>query len=240
MPKTMLEPEFAEPYGAWKKTPSPATNAAMLTLLRPHIDKAVSMHLGQGSANPLLTSRARRMALDALPRYDPSRAKLSTFVTNELQGLKRVRRQQSQVVKAPERILLDRAALQEREQELRDSLGREPSDMELADWSGFSLARIAKVRQFQPAVATGTLENAGVSPGMQETPLSDTWVQLVYGDLSATDQRILEHTLGLHGRRRLSNQEIAAKLRLSPGAISQRKKKIQELLDKERELSPLL
>jgi DNA-binding NarL/FixJ family response regulator len=48
----------------------------------------------------------------------------------------------------------------------------------------------------------------------------------------------MEHTLGLHGKKVLSNQEIARKLRLTPGAVSQRKATIQQLLNQEQELSP--
>ena len=47
-----------------------------------------------------------------------------------------------------------------------------------------------------------------------------------------------EHALGLHGRRPLPNQEIAAKVGLSPGRVSQIKKKIQGTLDQEHDLSP--
>jgi hypothetical protein len=241
MPQDLLEPELADVYKAWKTTPSPDSNAAMLTALTPHIDRAVRMHLGQAASGPLILSRARQMALKALPRYDSSKAKLGTFLVNDLKGLKRVQRQQNQLVRAPERLLLDRAALQRHEQELHDELGRDPSDAELADWSGFSVKRISQVRAFRPAIASGTLESAGVMPGVERTtPLSDTWTQIVYNDLGSTDQRILEHTLGLHGRSKLSNQEIAAKLGLSPGAISQRKAKIQKLLDEEQGISPLL
>jgi hypothetical protein len=52
------------------------------------------------------------------------------------------------------------------------------------------------------------------------------------------NQKIMEHSLGLHGQPRLPNHEIAKLLRLSPGAISQRKARIQQTLDKESELSP--
>jgi len=41
----------------------------------------------------------------------------------------------------------------------------------------------------------------------------------------------MEHTLGMHGKRVLSNQDVARKLKLSPGAISQRKARIQSKMD---------
>ena len=50
----------------------------------------------------------------------------------------------------------------------------------------------------------------------------------------------MEWSLGLHGREKLSNKEIANKLLRSPGAISQRKAKIQQLLRQEETLSPFM
>jgi DNA-binding NarL/FixJ family response regulator len=47
---------------------------------------------------------------------------------------------------------------------------------------------------------------------------------------------ILEHALGLHGKPVLQNQQIAKKLRLSPGAVSQRKAKIQAKLNLQDDL----
>jgi IS30 family transposase len=50
----------------------------------------------------------------------------------------------------------------------------------------------------------------------------------------------MELTLGMFGNKKHSNAEIAQKLGRSPGAITQRKIKIQQLLDQEYELSPFI
>jgi hypothetical protein len=62
------------------------------------------------------------------------------------------------------------------------------------------------------------------------------WREMVYDDLNAQDRKIMEYTLGLNGRKPMSNQEVARKLGKSPGLISQRKKYIQEQLDQEQEM----
>jgi DNA-directed RNA polymerase specialized sigma subunit len=236
-----LEEEFAEPFHAWKANPTPEANAQILKTLHPVIEQGVKAHVGD--ANPLMMSRARKLALNGLRSYDPARSRLKTHLYTQLQGMKRIARQQGQVIQAPERVQLDAYHLKNHEQELSDSLGRDPSDAELADHTGFSLKRIAHVRQFQPGVSEGTMDavapNMGI--GMQAPSKShETWVQMVYEDLPVLDQRILEHTLGLHGRPQMSNQALARKLGRSPGAISQRKARIQQLLDQEEELSPFL
>ncbi len=240
---SQLEPEYAEPFNAWKAAPSPASNASMLKTIQPVLDRGISMHVG--ASNPLLQSRARQIGLTSLRSYDPARSRLATHITNNLQGLKRIAAQQSNPVRVPERIAFDRHHLENYTQELTDELGREPTDYELTNRTGFSAKRLARVRSYHPGVAEGTLED--IDPSLVEHGMSpasrsgrDAWTGLVYDDLATIDKQILEMTLGMNGRKPATNLEIARKLRRSPGAISQRKASIQKLLDQEADLSPFL
>jgi hypothetical protein len=49
----------------------------------------------------------------------------------------------------------------------------------------------------------------------------------------------MEHSFGLNGKKLLSNEQIARSLRMSPAAISIRKNKIQQELDKREKLNLL-
>ena len=237
-----LEPEFQGPYDSWKSDPTPDSTAAFLKEIDPVINKAIKTHVGK--PNPLIRGRARRMALESLPKYDPTRSRLQTHLYNQLQGLKRYAGQQHQGVKVPERVVLDRHVVETASQELRDDLGREPSDDELSDRTGYPMKRISYVRKYNPAMSQGFFQNVGEQTGSGgflpniDQPESEAWIRLIYEDLDPLDQNIMEYTLGLNGQPVLSNQEIAQKLRRSPGAISQRKQRIQLLLDQENELSP--
>lgn len=57
----------------------------------------------------------------------------------------------------------------------------------------------------------------------------------VYNSVGPIEKKIMEWT-DPSRKVQLSNNEIASKLRLSPGAVSQRKAKIQEMLGAVREL----
>ena len=238
----LLEEEFIEPYNAWKATPGPDANAAILKTLDPVIQGAIKTHVGE--PNPLLVSRARMMALEGLRGYDPKRGRLQTHLYNHLQGLKRVNRQQTTVLKVPERVALDKYRLDQYTRELSDELGREPTDRELMDRTGFSAKRIAHIRKYRPSVAEGTLEDAETGQffaGAVQDPNADarnTWQQIVYDDLDPYHQKVMEYAFGLNGRRAMQNQEIARKLGKSPGAISQAKLRIQKMLDEEQDLNP--
>ncbi len=235
----MLEEQHRDALGRWTADPSPKGNATLLKHLAPTIEHAIRTHVGEPS--PLLTSRARKMVLAAVRTYDPKRSRLQTHLFNQLQGLKRANRQLSTVVKVPERVAIDRYHLERYTKDLHDELGREPTDAELANKTGFSPKRIARVRSYSPAVAEGTISatsDGNVYGAVDEigSRRRSTWQEMVYGDLSTQDQRIMELTLGLNGRKPLSNMEIARKLGKSPGLISQRKAHIQGLLDQEEEM----
>lgn len=235
--------QLAKTYALWQRNPDPHNSSQILSQLQPTIDKAIMAHVGQ--TNPLLRSRARRLTLGALSNYDPSRGtKLETHVINHLRSLKRISRQQSQIIHVPERISLEQAHLHNHERELADELGREPTAYELADRTGLSLRRIAKIRQTHAPMSEGFFTAQGeaegsedFSPAVESAP-TQSWPEMVYDGLDPHNQKILEWTLGLHGQPRLRNQQIAAKLGLSPGAISQRKAFIQQQLDQESILSP--
>ena len=239
-----LEPEFAEPYQLFRADPSPKNADTMLQALKPVIDKGLRAHVGS-KVSPLTRSHARRITLQALESYDPAQAKLSTHVINHLAGLKRVERKQTHILKVPERVILDQRFLHQKSAEFEDEYGREPSTQELADFTGLSPKRIDYVRKFANPLATGQLSATSQSPESQEfNPAvqrfgpSKAWLELVYSDLNPTDQLIMEWTFGLHNKRPRSNQEIARRLGITPGAVSQRKRKIQQLLDQEAALSP--
>lgn len=237
-----LEPEYADAFASWQKTPGPEQNTAVLKAVDPIIQGAIRTHIGQ--SNPLLYSRARRLTLDGLRSYDPKRGRLQTHLYNHLQGLKRIHGQHLQVLAVPERQAIARYQLDRLEDSLRNELGRDPTDAELSEHGNIPPARLHKLRQMSgPAVAEGTMEGVSgdVYGGVQtphERPGMPLWHQVVYDSLDPYHKKVMEHGLGLHGRQTLANHEIAAKLQRSPGAISQAKLRIQKMLDEEQELSP--
>jgi DNA-directed RNA polymerase specialized sigma subunit len=240
----LIEDEFREIYRSWKANPSPDTNAAILKALQPTIEGAIQTHIG--ASNPNLLGRARIMALQGLRSYDPLRGRLRTHIYNQLLGLRRFARQQLQTVKVPERVSLDRHHLEAATRELENELGREPTDEEISDRTGISARRLALVRKYHPAVSESAVTRAtnqeGVIGGVNDLvrQRDDTLLEIVYDELDPYHKKVMEYSLGLHGRRPLPNQDIAAKLRRSPGAISQAKLRIQKKLDEVMEMRPLL
>lgn len=246
MPTGQLETEYEAPYTTWQADRTPDGNARMLEAVRPVVETAVHNYVGK--SNPLILSRARLMALEGLRSYDPSRGRLNAHLYSHLQGLRRVNREQTTILHVPERVALDRHGLESAGNELRAELGRAPTDSEIADRTGFSPRRLARVRSYAPAAAEGafeTTESGGVLgstmvPGGVADSRQALWRDVVYDELDAHHQKVMEYAFGLHGRRPLSNMDIAKKMGRSPGAISQAKRKIQLLLDEADELRPVV
>jgi DNA-directed RNA polymerase specialized sigma subunit len=244
MPKSYLEPNYSESFQQWQAKPTPMATDQLLQQVEPVIQKSLVATAGP-SYSPLLRSHARRIALQAFQSYDPSQAKLGTHLTNHLQGLRRVYRQQSQVMATPERVSMDAAYVNEQSQRLEDELGRPPSAQELANTTGLSPRRLAHLSKFRQPMAEGTFSDTAMgedqsnSPGVMADSPYHLAQEVIYQDLEPKNQLIMEHTLGLHGRPVLSNQQLAARLRLSPGAISQRKLSIQQKLDEAMDMGIL-
>ncbi len=234
---TPAAPDYDTMWGEWKATPGPEANAKMLRALDPVIDRAAQAHVGK--VNPLVRSRARTMTLQGLATYDPKRGRLQSHLFNHLQGLKRYNAQSSAGLRIPERVMLDRRAVEMAAQELQDTHGREANDDELSDYTGLSAGRVRHVRTINGRpMSSGYFSGMGeggegYDPAVKAKGPEAAWRQVVYGDLSPTDKKIFEYA-----DRGMQNQEIAKQLKLSPGRISQRKMLIQSMLDRENELSP--
>jgi DNA-directed RNA polymerase specialized sigma subunit len=240
MPKLgRLEPEYHPHYVAYAADPSPRATSALLKAVDPVIRLGVQTYGGGDSA--VMRGRAKQLAIEALPAYDPAKASLKTHLMTRLQGLRRHAVKRDNYLGVPERVVLDHHRLYGARNELLDELGREPSDQELSDRSRMSLRRMAYVRRYNPATSEGQLQQAMASHSDDEgggfdpaVVMADPILQraeFLYHDLDPTDQAILERSLGMHGRRRLAGRDIAKSLGITASAVSQRASRIQKQLD---------
>ncbi|MFM7317110.1 MAG: hypothetical protein ACKO5E_09195 [bacterium] len=82
--------------------------------------------------SPLAASQGRLLALEAMQKYDTTRARLQSHALNHMQGLRRINRQQSEVMTVPERVLLENHKLKEYTQENDRRTG--PGDPQPWNW----------------------------------------------------------------------------------------------------------
>jgi len=222
-------------YQIWKNDPTPDNMGNFLDAAEPVIQSSLKSY---AAGNDTLKGTARLLASQAVKKYDPKKGtKLSTYMMTQLQPLTRHSRQYSQVSYVPERVSMDLYSVNQAHQKYFDQYGREASESELADMTGLSPRRIARVRRYGKgdlAESSMTENDEGESsvmyPGVSKVDPEQVWMEYVHHDLAPVDQKILEWRTGYNGKQIISNNEIARRLNLSPGAISQRAARIANKL----------
>jgi len=225
-----------EEYKRWMEKPSDERFDAILVKARPTINSALQSYAG---GNKTLETRAMLLTADAIKGYDPHKGtKLRTHIMTQLQPLIRLNRERTQVTRVPERVNTDLYKMRQENQRFKDQYGRDPSDTELSSATGLSRKRLIHIRRFArgEVAESGLVGDEGevLYPGVAKPDPEQILVEYVHHDLDPIDQMILEHRAGLYGKDVLSNNEIAARLKLSPGAVSQRAAKISKRINELR------
>ena len=231
-------PEF---YSQWKADPSPHATSLALQHLDSTISSGVTSYAGGQADSPMVKSKARELAIDALHSYDPeSGAALKSWVHSNLQGLRRYSEDARSPIKVPERVRLDLGAVNRAVREHVAENGYEPTDEHVADATNLSLKRIGYVRGFsRKQITEGQVAEAEESD--EKSKLSEAggysdpsnweglWGQMIRRDMSETDRHIMDMSLGQGAHDApLSVNDIAAKLNMSQSAVSKRRKHIAD------------
>lgn len=238
-----IEPELKVPYEEWSRSKSPEATGHLLETLDPLITHATQRYAG--STDPIIKSKARRIVAQELPRYDPTRSRMATHLWSRLQRLQREAGAQRQIVRMPEKVVLEQMRVSQAEKELEDQFTRPPSDQEIADYTGISPKRLRYIRRGITPVSEGRTsssdeeDGAGLTGVAVERDSATPWLEFVYDDLDGTNQYIMERMLGMYGHEKKPLTQIAKELRVTPAAISQRAKHIQEKINKRQELDLL-
>jgi RNA polymerase primary sigma factor len=208
----------------------------VLDQTRPVVDTALQSYAGGDKS---LFDRGTLLAAKALRSYHPDKGtKLRTHLMNQLQPLRRYHRERTAVTRVPERVTMDLYKMNQESQRLRENIGREPSDTELSRATGLARKRLIHIRRFTGEAAESQLSNDSneiMYPGVQQISPDQVLLEYVHHDLDSIDQMILEHRSGLYGKPVLSNNDIAARLKLTAGAVSQRAAKIAKRINELRD-----
>jgi len=219
-------------YRAWKENPNQDNLNALIGASQANIKKALQMYVGYDE--PAIRAHAKILAVKAFKSFDPKKgARLRTHFLNQLQPLRRFSAKRRFVFNVPEKAQIELAGISTAKKELHDRLNREPTDLELADHMGLSMRRIQKLRQLKMPMSEGGRvdEDGEVFQDISKTTSKlDTWADFVYHDLNPTDRKIFEWRTGFNGRKQLKNGDIAKKLKMTPGAITQRVNKIYDTI----------
>lgn len=227
-PTPIKKPTLDSMHADWSRTQDITHMHSMLDTLAPDIDKAIYAYSGL-NAGPAVRTKAKLLAAKAIRSYQPSSgSSLKSWVYTQLQPLTRYSRELAPSP-VPERAYQQLSSLKKVEADFYENKGRVASDGELADLTGMSTKQLNKLRGMDKKVFSESAtpfsgENpvssqeitAAQNPGFKKDVL-DT----MYSSLTPQEQVIVEHKLGYNGKKILSNNDIAKKLKISAGRVSQ-------------------
>lgn len=218
-------------YDAWRADPTPENMGRVLK----HLDPVITSEISRFGGGPVLKTKAKTLAIDAVRTYDPAHgAQLRSWVVTQMQPLSRYR-QQMQPLRVPEAAARKAADVNRIRSELAETLGYDPTDTELADRIGISVKRINQLRSMSKAVSTESVfapqgeDDASTLPATDVTfsSMSDA-AEEVYKELDDRSRFIYDSSTGSHGKIPISKAEIAKRLGVTPAFVSQQSAAVAE------------
>ena len=197
----------------------------LLNSMRPLILKEANLWARQRDVPPAaIRAEFTNQAVKAFETYDPTRAGLHTHLTNQMLQARRF----VVAYQNPARIIESRVysvgRFNNASQRLVETLGRAPTQLELADELKWSPRKV-KLMQSEIKVAIPTsqfsADVASVTPSRQQEIL-----RLLPYDLTPDERAVFEHIYGINGKAKLSPGEIASKLNMSSPKVSRLKASI--------------
>jgi DNA-directed RNA polymerase specialized sigma subunit len=197
--------------------------SALLDSLNGPIMTAVNQFSGASMPKVTMELEAKRHAVDALQNFNPELGmSLSSYVTTIVkQKLYRYVGTYNNVARIPEHHLREIGPLNEATTDLTSRYGREPTVHELADHLGVAPSRITGLRRLLRKDLT---EEGGGGVEQYEAFEHDPDFErasLAYYSMSDAEKLVFDYSLGAHGQPRIGTNEMASKLKLSAGRISQ-------------------
>lgn len=217
----------------WKQAPAGFDKERRLSALLSNFGGSIGFGLNsfRGAPLPMATMEleAKRIAAEAFNDYSPTAGmSLSSFITTRVkQRLSRYVGTYQNVARLPEHQIQQIGPLREAVADLTSRWNREPTTEELADHLGLPVKHITRLRKNlrQDLMAeTGGLD----ATDTYETDPDYAKAMMVYYSLNTQEKQAFDFLLGAHGQPRLSASEIATRLKISAGRVSQLKTSIAD------------
>lgn len=165
--------------------------------------------------------------VSALQTYDPNRgAGLGTHIRHQLKKAQRFVTTYQNPGRIPENRIYRIRELQDAEQHLDETLGRPPTQLELADRLKWSPKQVDVLqREVRKARPTGQFETdpSTFTPSRQKEVL-----RLLPYELTQDERQVFEYLYGVGGKPKLGPGQIAQKLKMSAPKVSRLKRSIAE------------
>lgn len=218
-------------WETWKKSQRPQDLQALLKAMEPVIYTELARWGGQ-VPEYALRQQANTSALEAFRSYDPSRgASLSTHVLNNLRKLSRTVYKHQDLVRLPENVKIESTTLFSARRHLSGELGRDPSHEELADYLGWSTARVKRIDASQVGEYVGSRdEGSDVFDNDEVTNNSSMRVEVARHAMTQQQRMVFDALTGYGGAARQSRAQLEKSLGLTPDQLRRVVASIQSIV----------
>lgn len=218
----------------WKRASGFQKDQKMSELLKNlsgAIGTAVNSYRGAPVPQVTLELEAKRQAMLAVQDWDRTKGmSMASYVTTMVkQRLYRYVGTYQNVARIPEGQIRNIGPIREAVSDLTSRLNREPTAVELADHLGLPLAHISRIRK---NLRSDLLEEGGGLDNVEhyETDPNFERAMMAYYQLTDQEKLVFDFSLGAHGQPKLKPTEIAKKLKISNGRVSQLKESLAKKL----------
>lgn len=212
----------------WKKTKDQNELRYLLSELQPQINMAVNKYYASGLPVPVVRAEAKRLTLEALEVFDPSKGTLKSYVTTYLQKLYRFVNNNQNIIRLPENHRMELGTLKQATADFEMRYDRDPTPVELADELSWPLDKVMQLlKETRSPIMLGSDSWDKKSAG-DDMEVRNAF-QYASSKLKPIEVKVLEYSTGL-GDTRKGTGEIAQELGMSPAWVSNTKAKIAQLL----------
>jgi hypothetical protein len=188
---------------SFQKDPGTHTFMPLLNSMRPYMMWAARGNMARSpipqAAHEAL---ARQSFYDAIRTYDPKKGgSFRTHMVNTVKEKgKRLNLKYQNIGYIPETRATKYQSFQNTVHLLREELGREPSDIEIADESGISVREIERLRKEISTDLIGREQFASKGMAFAQSDRAMQAARDIYYTLEPKHQVVLEHIVGLNGK----------------------------------------
>lgn len=214
----------------WQQTKDPAIFAAMVGRYQPVVNSVVNKYRTTGLPPATLRAQATVQLIKALNTYNPEKGtQPTTHIWNSLQKVQRMASESLMSGHVPEARNMKRSTFTIVQDNLNESLGREPSNAEMADELGWNIREVERMQSEMKGETTASNAPFDFYGNSTRGESKDkVLVDYLYHELSGTQKVIFEHTFGYGGKEILNNKEIAKKLNMNEMQIHRLKKQMSQ------------
>jgi len=214
----------------WQKTRDPKLFTELVVEYQPVVNSVVNKYRSVGISPASLRTKATTQLIKAFKSYDPNRGtQPTTHIWNQMQKVQRVATESLTSGHVPEYRNIKRSTFMTVRDNLQDKFGYEPNVDEMADELGWSRNEVSRMNSELGGEVTASKAEFDFFGNAKQMESRDRLlVDYLYHELHGRDKTILEYSLGLGGKPKLNNKQIAQKLGTNEMAIHRAKRAMAE------------